>query len=92
MAIIQRGRRDEPKKEDYQVFKYETDKLIENFTYPYMPPEEESDGLEQNKDRHDIEVVSSDNMKIVNYEGIPSSANLAWRCESSSPEEIKEFK
>lgn len=41
MTVIQRGKPGEPRKEDYQIFKYETNSMIENFTYPYMPEVEE---------------------------------------------------
>ena len=47
MTVIQKGKFGEPRKENYQVFKYETDKLIENFTYPYMPVEEEENQLDE---------------------------------------------
>lgn len=46
MTVIQKGKPGEPRKEDYQVFKYETNGMIENFTYPYMPEEIEDNGLE----------------------------------------------
>ena len=46
MTVIQKGKPGEPRKDDYQVFKYETNKLLENFTYPYMPPEEEESEIE----------------------------------------------
>ena len=90
MTVIQKGKPGEPRKDDYQVFKYETNKLIENFTYPYMPPEEEENELE-GQSRREVRVLSPDDMQILDYSGIPSSANLV-ECEASSIEELREYK
>ena len=46
MTVIQKGKPGEPRKEDYQVFEYETNSMIENFSYPYMPKEEEENALD----------------------------------------------
>lgn len=88
MTVIQKGKPGEPRKEDYQVFKYETNHLIENFTYPYMPEVIEDNGL---TDIHEIKALNPYTMQIIDYSAIPSSAVLL-QCESSSIEEIREFK
>lgn len=74
MTVIQRGKPGEPRKEDYQIFKYETNKMLENFTYPYMPPEEKEDELEDHTESRDIRVLNANSMTIIDLEGIPSSA------------------
>ena len=47
MTVIQKGRKPgQPRKEDYQVFEYETNSMLENFTYPYEPAKEEENELD----------------------------------------------
>ena len=46
MTVPHKGKPGEPRKENYQVFEYETNRMIENFTYPYMPPEVEENQLD----------------------------------------------
>lgn len=91
MTVIQKGKPGEPRKDDYQVFKYETNKLLENFTYPYMPPEEEESEIEGEQTRREIRVLNYQNMQILDLNGIPSSSNLV-ECEASSLEEVRDFK
>ena len=91
MTVIQKGKPGEPRKDDYQVFKYETNPLLENFTYPYMPPDKQTDELEDQNDSSDVHVINAASMNIVDFEGIPSSAQLV-SCESSSHDEMKKFK
>lgn len=91
MSVIQRGKPGEPRKEDYQVFEYETSRLIENFTYPYMPQEEEENQLDGGPARREIKAIDPASMNVVNIGAIPSSASLL-ACESSSAEEMRNFK
>lgn len=60
MSVEHKGLPNEPRKQDYQVFKYETNKLIENFTYPYMPVEAEENQLDDGQASRDIKIVNSD--------------------------------
>ena len=73
MTVIQKGKPGDPRKDDYQVFKYETNPLLENFTYPYMPPDKQTDELEEQSDLNDVHVLNPANMNILDHEGIPSS-------------------
>ena len=91
LQVIQRGKPGEPRKEDYQVFEYETSRLIENFTYPYMPQEEEENQLDGGPPRTEVRAIDPSSMTIVNLAAIPSSASLV-ACESSSIEEMRAFK
>ena len=65
--------------------------MIENFTYPYMPKEQEDTGLEADSDRNEIRAINPHLMQIIDFSAIPSSAVL-MQCESSSIEEIRMLK
>ena len=91
MSVIQKGKPGEPRKEDYQVFKYETHRLVENFTYPYMPAEEEDNALDVGAQAKEVLAISAHNMSIIDTSAIPSSAKLL-ECEASSPDELAAFK
>ena len=91
MTVIQKGKKPgEPRKEDYQVFNYETNRMIENFTYPYAPVEEEDDEF-GGKAAKEIKGIDEDSMTMIDASVIPSSHTLL-KCEASSMEEIREFK
>ena len=91
MTVIQKGRPGEPRKENYQIFEYETNNLIENFTYPYMPKQEEETQLDMNSVSKDIHAINPHDMTILNLSAIPSSAKI-MQCETSSLEETRNFK
>ena len=91
MTVIQRGKPGEPRKEDYQIFKYETNNMIENFTYPYMPEVEEENQLDSNAQKKEIRAINPNDMSMIDINVIPSTASL-MQCESSSIEEIRAFK
>ena len=91
MTVIQKGKPGEARKESYQIFKFETHSMIENFTYPYMPKEEEEDTLDSNRPKKEVRSLNPYDMTILDHSAIPSSANLL-KCESSSLEEIRVFK
>jgi len=91
MTVIQKGKPGEPRKEDYQIFEYETNSMMENFTYPYAPLVEEEAQLDVNQASKDIHAINPLNMSILSLTAIPSSASL-MQCESSSLEEIRVFR
>ena len=65
--------------------------MIENFTYPYMPKEEEEDALDSSRPNKEVRGINPYDMTILDHSAIPSSASL-MKCESSSLEEIRVFK
>ena len=65
--------------------------MIENFTYPYQPKEEEDNILDVDTSAREIKAINVNVMQILDTSAIPSSASLL-QCESSSIEEIKAFK
>ena len=73
------------------MFKYETNNMIENFTYPYMPEIEEENQLDNTSQKKDIKAINPTDMSIIDINVIPSTASL-MQCESSSIEEIRAFK
>jgi hypothetical protein len=83
MTVIQKGKPGETRKEDYQVFKFETNNLIENFTYPYLPKEEELNDFDINNGQKEVRAINPYNMTLIDNSVIPSSANLL-QCESTS--------
>ena len=91
MTVIQKGKPGEPRKEDYQVFEYETNSMIENFSYPYMPKEEEENALDDTAEQREVKAINAANMTMVDIGAIPSSSSLIL-CEASAPEEIRAFK
>lgn len=91
MTVIQKGRPGEPRKEDYQVFEYETNSMIENFSYPYMPKEEEENALDGNDTPREVRAINPNNMQMIDISAIPSSSSLI-QCEASGVEEVRAFK
>ena len=91
MTVIQKGKPGERRREDYQIFKFETNKLVENFTYPYTPKEIEENALDESQQKKEVRVLNPIEMSVLDWEGIPSSATLV-QCESSSIEELRVFK
>ena len=58
------------------MFKYETNHLIENFTYPYMPEVQEDNGLDDQVEQSEVKAINPHSMHIIDYSAIPSSAIL----------------
>ena len=56
-----------------------------------MPADKQTDELENETDLNDVQVLNTDRLKILDFEGIPSSAQLV-ECESSSIDEMKVYK
>ena len=60
----------------FQILLYETNQMIENFTYPYMPEEEKENLLDEAASKAKDVNVLTHKMNILNFFGIPSSFNL----------------
>ena len=73
------------------MFEYETNTMIENFSYPYMPKEEEENALDDTAEQREVKAINEANMTMVDIGAIPSSSSLIL-CEASAPEEIRAFK
>ena len=91
MTVIQKGKPGEPRKEDYQVFEYETNPMIENFTYPYAPRDEEIDHLDPEAAAKEVKALDPSTLAILDVCAIPSSATLL-SAEASPIEELRAFK
>ena len=73
------------------MFEYETNRMLENFTYPYAIKEVEENGLDGNDIVKDVHAINSNNMTMIDICAIPSSSSLIL-CEASGAEEVKNFK
>ena len=91
MTVIQKGKPGEPRKEDYQVFEYETNRMIENFTYPYLPKEEEENALDGADSNREVKAIDADSMTMLDSSAIPSTSSLIL-CEASGIEEVRAYK
>ena len=65
--------------------------MIENFSYPYMPKEEEENALDDSEQVKEVRAINPVNMTMMDIGAIPSSSSLIL-CEASAPEEIKTFR
>ena len=65
--------------------------MIENFTYPYVPKEQEENALDSNDTVREVHAINTHNMSMIDIGVIPSSSSLIL-CEASGIEEVRKFK
>lgn len=64
--------------------------MLENFTYPYQPKEEEENALDGDS-QVEVRAINPHNMTMIDITAIPSSANLI-QCEASGFDEARAFR
>ena len=65
--------------------------MLENFTYPYQPKEEEENALDGSDSVKEVKAINPNNMEMLSINAIPSSSNLIL-CEASGIDEVRAFK